>query len=715
MVRACDWCRVHRTKCDSSVPCSNCRSRAVHCSNDAVKATSLPHAYREIERLRKKVQDLELELQEERGATSPRLRTPRRPSSFSSPPEPQTSESRLEARYGDTQSLWGGVHVATARSQHKTWYGPSSLFYFIGRFAAFLNSDLARASSTDHTLDVNPPSMLLDGPTDISDESRPATGKAGSAYLSLSQEEYFLDLYWQSYHTGLFPVLDEAEFRAYYRSLWAEDGRQREPSALVDIVLALCVQYGVSKESPTRREKPLGSGDATVAGNLYYRRCQWLLSYQSENPTMATVQCHLLCCIYLCCGTFQNMADSACAQAVRVACMLGLHLEPPDTLPLREREMRKRLWWALYILDTKIGMKLGRPFLIYPCRASPSLPGDGFSVAMQSGSIFAPLGDDATWLSFHLHQAKLFQVARQTHIAFYGNRVNVGDGRTIWDDVEALESQASFLTSHVTALEQWRREVPIALTNRRAANSHPFATDGTSLDIEAFAPLWIQRQRLLLELVYHNLCANLHRPFISFTNTPPLSTAAGAAANKCALHAAELTFIIHHVLSSTHILSGWYEVFQWQWNAAMTLLGFLFTYPRVESSEKARSAIDQAVAVFDIFSQSFAVSASAARIVRELGAKAEAVLQEAQPGQTQAMVDAPPSLALTDLPLLNSVSGDNTMSAASVFDESVDFGGLLQMACDVEQFIDLGMLWPQNGGVNMDPWLGRNESTISVS
>lgn len=147
----------------------------------------------------------------------------------------------------------------------------------------------------------------------------------------------------------------------------------------------------------------------------------------------------------------------------------------------------------------------------------------------------------------------------------------------------------------------------------------------------------------------------------------------------------------------------------------MTLLGFLFTYPRVESSEKARSAIDQAVAVFDIFSQSFAVSASAARIVRELGAKAEAVLQEAQPGQTQAMVDAPPSLALTDLPLLNSVSGDNTMSAASVFDESVDFGGLLQMACDVEQFIDLGMLWPQNGGVNMDPWLGRNESTISVS
>ncbi|KAK4167961.1 fungal-specific transcription factor domain-containing protein [Cladorrhinum sp. PSN259] len=718
VVRACDWCRRHRTKCDNSVPCSNCRSRGAQCSNDAVKATSLPHAYREIEQLRKKVQDLELELQEERGTTSSERQSLRLPSSVCSPPELSSRGSTLESGYSDAQDIWGGVHVGTARSQHKTWYGPSSLFYFLSRFAAFLNSDLLRAQSTDHILELNPPSMLLDEPTKTSDQSGPATRTTHSEYLNLSQEEYFLDLYWQSYHTGLLPILDEADFKAYYRSLWKTDGRQRVPSPLVDIVLALCVQYGVSKEMPARRQEPAGGVDATVAGNMYYRRCQRLLAYESESPTIATMQCHLLCCIYLCCGTFQNMADSACGQAVRVAYMLGLHLDPLDTAPLGEREMRKRLWWALYMLDSKIGMKLGRPFLVYLSRSSPALPGDGFEVAMQSGSSFAPLGDDVTWLSFHLHQSKLFKATRDLHAAFYSRHIDVDSAKTIWDDVGALESQANFLKSHTAGLEQWRSEVPSALTTKRIGKSHAFATDGTILDIEPFAPLWIQRQRLLLELIYHNLCTNLYRPFISFTHNLPSSTAAGEAANQCVLHAAELTLIIHHVLSSTTILAGWYEVFQWQWNAAMTLLGFVFANPRAQSSERARTAINQAVAVFDIFSQSFAVSASASRIVRELAAKAESVVQESQrsqsQSQTQTMADTS-SLLLTDMPLQNGAFVGNDTTTRSTMDDFVNFGGLLQMACDVEQWIDLGMLWPPSGEVYMDPWLEGYESTISTT
>jgi hypothetical protein len=591
------------------------------------------------------------------------------------------------------------VYVAAARSRKKTWYGPSSLFYFIGRFAGCLNSDLQRAHTSDHMLDLNPPSLLLDEPAKASDQTGTAAGTARSEYLSLSQEEYFLDLYWQSYHTGLFAILDEEDFKGYYRSLWKKDGSQREPSPLVDMVLALCIQSGASKEI-----------DATVVGNLYYRRCQRLLAYESENPTIATVQCHLLCCTYLCCGTFQNMMDIACAQAARAAYMLGLHLDPPETLPLRDREMRKRLWWTLYTLDSKICMKLGRPFLVYPSRSSPSLPGDGFEVAMQSGSTFAPLGEGVTWLSFNLHQAKLFQVTRNIHTAFYSNHVPVDDGHTIWDDAGALESQANFLKGHVAGLDQWRREVPSALTTkRRDPSSHAFATDGTQLDIEPFAPLWIQRQRLLLELTYHDLCINLHRPFISFVNTLPSSTAAVEAANKCALHAAELTGITHYVLSSTTILLPWYGAFQWQWNAAMTLLGYVLAYPHCQSSERARAAINQAVAVFDIFSRNFDLSRSASKIVRELGAKVDSVVQERQRSQSHTMADAS-SLLLTDMPLQDSTFVGNNLAAPGMIDESANFGDLLQMACDVEQYIDLGMLWPPAGEVYLDPWLESYES-----
>ncbi len=42
-----------------------------------------------------------------------------------------------------------------------------------------------------------------------------------------------------------------------------------------------------------------------------------------ESPTISTIQCQLLCVIYLCCGTFQNMADGAYGLAVRTAYSSG--------------------------------------------------------------------------------------------------------------------------------------------------------------------------------------------------------------------------------------------------------------------------------------------------------------------------------------------------------------------------------------------------------
>ena len=45
--RACDWCRVHRVKCDSEQPCHNCRSRGAQCSiTGANEIRNLPHAFR---------------------------------------------------------------------------------------------------------------------------------------------------------------------------------------------------------------------------------------------------------------------------------------------------------------------------------------------------------------------------------------------------------------------------------------------------------------------------------------------------------------------------------------------------------------------------------------------------------------------------------------------------------------------------------------------
>jgi len=585
-----------------------------------MRSATLPHAYREIERLKQRVQELELE-KERKAEKTPASLPP------SMPDDQDPGKGDLDLGEPRPKRFWEGIHISTAASPQKTWYGSSSLFYFIGRINTFLTSAFQQTCSA-HRMLPNSASNLLDGPTTVSAED-PAgqlvapTDDPISAgeYLTPTQEEYFLGLFWQSYYTS-FPILDELEFKQHYQSLWATSDEKRKPSALVDIVIAICMQYGMARLpgvgrglSAASRAK-VSNTDATIAGRWYYRRCQTLLSTELESPTISTLQCHILCSIYLCCGSFQNMADNACGLAVRTAYMLGLHLEPPWSIPQREREMRKRLWWSLYVLETKMSMKLGRPFLLYDSSTTCSLPADDREIAMLSGSSFALVGENVTWLTWNLHNTKLILAARTAYTAFYDSApdtFNVCNGQPITD-----------------RLEEWLKDVPGALKTKRQNNGVPFSTDRSALKIEQFAPLWLQRQRLLLELMYHNLCTNLYRPSISFAPAAAQTPLADRTAIKCAAHAMALTHMMHQVLSSTSILAGWHEAFQWQWNAAMTLVGFVLAHPQGVSTRAARSTIDLSVAVFENFGNSFAVAAGAANIMSELCTKVDLLIEQSQ-------------------------------------------------------------------------------------
>ena len=50
-------------------------------------------------------------------------------------------------------------------------------------------------------------------------------------------------------------------------------------------------------------------------------------------------------------------------------------------------------------------------------------------------------------------------------------------------------------------LEDWLKEVPGAIKTQHQYSGVSFSTDQSALQIEQFAPLWLQRQRLLLELI----------------------------------------------------------------------------------------------------------------------------------------------------------------------------------------------------------------------
>ncbi|KAI0466495.1 fungal-specific transcription factor domain-containing protein [Xylaria cf. heliscus] len=640
VTRACDWCRVHRIKCDDYRPCSNCQTSGAQCSNNPSREiNSLPHAFREIERLKQRIRELERDVEDKRmhgRYPSAVLQTAHTvassPYSYVTPDAavaaPSTINNFSGGMVGNHQQ---GILICTTTPHRKAWYGQSSLHYFTNRLRDFIALALQQ-HITDHFIQPHSASLVFASPTGpIRDTSIHHEGSGGSDMskkrecLTATQEEYFLSLFWQSYHTSLM-ILNEAEFKQHYRSLWAESKEKRKPSALVDIVIAVCIQYGKARDqgrgfaSPAWHSEDVDVDDASIAGCWHYHQCQTLLACELECPSLSTLQCTILAVIWLYNASFQNTACSTLALAVNMAHVLGLHIPSTHGMVRREAEMRKRLWWAIYVLDAKINMGLGRPFLVHQFDMGFSLPDDDHDVAALSGSSFSPLDCEATWLSWNTHVIKLAVAARSIYAAFNSKYVDLSAD----ENLGTREASATFLAEQMKYLDSWVKAIPMTLKIGRKGDGYPFSTDCSPLDMEQFAPSWVQHQRLTLELLYHNLSVTLWRPYVLYKLTPASTmrkhspTMVELCAKNCANHALALTHIMRQVLTTTDILAGWYEAFQWQWNCAITLVGFAFTCAAQPLSRQVQNAIVMAIEVFDIFGRSFAAGASAANVMRKL-------------------------------------------------------------------------------------------------
>ncbi|KAI1129890.1 hypothetical protein F5Y10DRAFT_236900 [Nemania abortiva] len=722
VARACDSCRMHRIKCDNNVPCKNCVSRGEQCINKSPgERRTLPQAYREIDRLKQKVKELEEQLEKERSrssvvstATPPFALTPPGTSDCTSTPD--TISVPYAAPAGGNQQVWGGVMSSTGQSPQKTWYGPSSLFYYINRMNTYLSAvfqqlhpddliQLKSVAKTFATPDCNPTGD--DDKTNGKDVSQTVSNEA---YLTPTQEEYFLNLYWQSYHPML-AIIDETEFRKHYRSLATQPGKPRKPSPLVDIVIAVSMQVGmaIAQRNSSRALSAIevGKDDPSIAGRLYYRRCQRLLYNEQEAPTLMTVQCHMLSAVYTCCAAFQNMSHVALSLAVRSAHMLGLHTEPPSDLPTSTRDLHRRVWWSLYTFESKTCMKLGRPFYTDADSTSCSLPVHDHRVASLAGSDFALPDENTTWLTYTLYNCKLLLSARKVHTTFYDRYPEFysgNTGRVIYDDPAALERYAEFLSTTMKPFDDWVGSVPDALKTKREGDGQPLSTDRSRIVVEQFVPPWLQRQRLLLELLYHILRLNLYRPFICFpsmvTESPSLGTMSLSHAASAAEHSIAVTHIFHHVVTNTDLLVGFHEAFQWQWNAALTLAGFLFAYPTSSIAGPVRESIDLSIVVFEDFGRSFGTSLGAATVMRDLAIKidflAELLRGSNPPAATPPSTQDPTAGQFTTETAVVPPASDVTFSQEP-------FAGSMDMAYSVDNSGDLEMLWPPIGNMP-DQW-----------
>ncbi|KAF5698538.1 transcriptional regulatory [Fusarium mundagurra] len=570
----------------------------------------------EIDRLRERVKELEGQLKDTSIPTPPDEHTP---DLVSNDPSPKFSYANEGVQLDTTTAI-------QSLAPSTQFYGPSSTYYFIHCISQRLKAN-GVAVNTDqepHSLIPNSASRsmvnVINTPDaeleehQTSDSVVPTRamhglteGTLSGKDLSATQEAFFLDLFWDSWHC-CYQLLDEEEFKGHYKSLWNEPTcNMRKDSPLVDIVLALCMQYGVTslpRQSGYKAE--INSRDAAVAGRWLYQRCQKLISCDLERPTLVTFQCQLWSAIYLANASYQNMAQNMLGVAARTAYTLGLHIEPANDLPVKEREARKRAWCIMFIFETRSCIRLGRPWVTQTQPILPLLP--------TSYRGHAAVGADQ--FRYTTERAKLTEIARSAFDSAFNYRPSCGAATTTSDGLPNI------YTLSMERMRAWAESLPHMLKTERRGSGKPLSTDLSEIEIEPFAPVSLRRQRLMLELFYHELMLTLGRHCISqcLTRAGSIKTSSShELADISALHSAATTKLLHQVYQEYDILNGWYEPFNCQWNAAITLVGYLLAYTQDSPTAMiARTALSQSIMVLEKMGEFFGTASSAAGVIRTL-------------------------------------------------------------------------------------------------
>lgn len=448
--------------------------------------------------------------------------------------------------------------------------------------------------------------------------------------LNRRQQDAFLDLFWQGYHV-IYPGLDEGsllpdanvtpnvnpnlaigfhtdldpkphlelrqclQFRQHYESLW-ESSSFRRPCPLVDIVLALCIQSGSTYISHQQNSIK----NSRLLGNEFFSRAQNYLHRRAGSPSLLSAQCYFFSALYLLAAGQIDSAYHMGGSAIRMSQSLGIYPTTMEHADTRSSWTERRLWNSIFALDVSLSLHLGRPLSLSELPESANFESNDAVILMGPTFKLDPKLN-LNWLSFETERHKLFTLVREVHeeLDSVCERIlEEIEEAHFYDHPPSREKCASFLLQQLKRLKTWAEEVPEGLKTPRQ-HGVPFSVDRSPLDLSGDAPLWLQRQRLILELEYHNYCILLCRKFITFSPTPTLGTL--SSDNNCIMcvnHAIAATNIMHQVLS-TDILVGWFQVRDWQTNAMFALAGFASGYPVCPATPSSRKALAASAAVFE--------------------------------------------------------------------------------------------------------------------
>ncbi|EEY19324.1 lactose regulatory protein LAC9 [Verticillium alfalfae VaMs.102] len=361
---ACDHCRAKKLRCSKEIPsCKGCLRSSVACHySGRAHRSPLTRVYltdveSRLERVEKLFAELlpDVDINKALGAraTGTPKRTasdhfaPRGPSSQT--PGQQVSSPISEAVPEESDGFdWQEDIAVLADGMAALSVEPRGTGY-LGSTAGvfFLRSLLLLTGHSAALADDQPRPQRLRQHF----SSRDPSAQLAAVNVSRQVIVNLVDTYFSVYHCA-YPFIHEPTFRAQLHEVIPRP-QQTSWQMLLHTVLALgawCLDdaQGQLEDQLYHRALAFGEDESLFeSANLTFVQALVLLSNLSQKRNKP------------------NTGSNFLGLATRMALSLGLHRELPDwRINKLQREMRRRVWWGLYIFDSGASTTFGRPILL---------------------------------------------------------------------------------------------------------------------------------------------------------------------------------------------------------------------------------------------------------------------------------------------------------------------------------------------------------------
>ncbi|KAA8649187.1 transcription factor domain-containing protein [Aspergillus tanneri] len=330
-----------------------------------------------------------------------------------------------------------------------------------------LQDDNLPVSSTSSST----PSVALSLPPDPAPAPLPSTVLAPNpSRLPLSM----LDAYFARLHGKPYLILDEAGTRQRHQC-------EQLPPALSMAIYAITLRY-TSPNSPSPQSLEVA------------RQARPLVDI--DTPSIEGLQTLLLLSQAFFAHGYGRKAYMTLTNAVAMALVLDLYREMPSSAPLPapEREMRRRLFWTVYIMDRFLTCGSKRPCLIADHSIVLRLPATG----SEAGELFHPVGPNIQYASESSRRkgpgaptllVDITRILGVTHRYLAAGGVK-GDSHFPWHSLSNLSKIRQ-------ELDVWAAGTQDLFVSIEALFGHPEST-----------------MLLLSKLIYHLVHCLLYRPFL---------------------------------------------------------------------------------------------------------------------------------------------------------------------------------------------------------